>query len=248
MRFSQLLTSLLHGHFRACGVMGMFVVFTGVLSSCSSTKKDNRHEMVVSVEHQTMAVLDRGKLVATYPISTSKYGLGDEKNSYRTPTGKLMVAKKIGHKAPAGAVFKSRQLTGEVLQPDAPGRDPIVTRILWLKGLENENRNAFARYIYIHGTPEERTIGSQTSYGCIRMKSHDVIELFDRVGEGATLDVRKDGFPMAVRSQQVRQSISRALAFGGDKVPEPETPEELQADEEQRIADARRRIVVPKES
>jgi len=226
----------------------MFLMIACVMSSCSSTKKDNRHEMVVSVEHQTMAVLDRGKLVATYPISTSKYGLGDEKNSYRTPTGKLMIAKKIGHKAPAGAVFKSRQLTGEVLEPDAPGRDPIVTRIMWLKGLEKENRNAFGRYIYIHGTPEERTIGRQTSYGCIRMKSQDVIELFDRVGEGATLDIRKTGFPMAVRSQQVRQSINRALAFGGEKVPKPETPEKLESDEDQRIADANQPVVVPKES
>lgn len=228
--------------------MGMSVLFIGALSSCSSTEKDNRHEMVVSVEHQTMAVLDRGKLVATYPVSTSKYGLGDQKNSYRTPTGKLMVARKIGHRAPAGAVFKSRQLTGEVLEPDAPGRDPIVTRILWLKGLENENRNAFGRYIYIHGTPEERTIGRQTSYGCIRMKSQDVIELFDRVGEGATLDVRNSGFPMAVRSQQVRQSISRALAFGGEKSPESATPEKLEAGKDQRIADARRPVVVPEES
>lgn len=237
---------------RRLGSLGVATVgcmlFASAFTSCSTVEKDNRHEMVVSVEHQTMAVLDRGKLVATYPISTSKYGLGDEKGSYRTPTGKLMVAKKIGHNAPAGAVFKSRQLTGEVLPPDAPGRDPIVTRILWLKGLESENRNAFGRYIYIHGTPEERTIGRQTSYGCIRMTSRDVIELFDRVGEGATLDVRDGGFPMAVRSQQVRQSISRALAFGGEKEPKPETPEKSAADEDQRIADARQPVVVPKES
>lgn len=248
MNASPFFTSSCQGLFRACGVTGMIAFLLVTLSSCSSTKKDNRHEMVVSVEHQTMALLDRGKLVATYPVSTSKYGLGDQKNSYRTPTGKLMIAKKIGHRAPAGAVFKSRQLTGEVLEPDAPGRDPIVSRIMWLKGLENQNRNAFGRYIYIHGTPEERTIGRQTSYGCIRMKSQDVIELFDRVGEGATLDVREGGFPMAVRSQQVRQSISRALAFGGEKTPKPATPEKPASDEDQRIADARRELAVPEES
>ncbi len=242
------LTSTMQGLFRFCGTMGMTVLFAFALSSCSSTKKDCRHEMVVSVEHQTMALLDRGKLVATYPVSTSKYGLGDQKGSYRTPTGKMVVAKKIGHSAPAGAVFKSRQLTGEVLKPDAPGRDPIVSRILWLKGIEKANRNAFGRYIYIHGTAEERTIGRQTSYGCIRMKSQDVIELFDHVGEGATLDVREGGFPMGVRSQQVRQSISRALAFGGEKLPKPEIPADVAADEDQQLAAANRRVVVPKES
>lgn len=233
---------------RVSCVLGMVVLFTCAVSSCSSTKKDCRHEMVVSVEHQTMALLDRGKLVETYPVSTSKYGLGDKEGSYRTPTGKMVVAKKIGHSAPSGAVFKSRKLTGEVLKPDAPGRDPIVTRILWLKGIEKENRNAFGRYIYIHGTAEERTIGRQTSYGCIRMKSQDVIELFDRVGEGATLDVRKGGFPMGVRSQQVRQSISRALAFGGEKLPKSETPTDMEASENQKIAAAKARAALPKES
>lgn len=234
--------------FRVGGAIGLLALISSAMSSCCTAKVDNRHEMVVSVEHQTMALLDRGKLVATYPVSTSKYGLGDQKGSYRTPTGKMMVAKKIGHNAPSGAVFKSRRLTGEVLKPDAPGRDPIVTRILWLKGLEKENRNAFGRFIYIHGTPEERTIGRQTSYGCIRMKSKDVIKLFDQVGEGATLEVRSGGFPMAVRSQQVRQSISRALAFGGEKLPKPETPEKVEPTEAQRLAAASKPVAVPKES
>ncbi len=91
--------------------------------------------------------------------------------------------------APSGAVFKDRRPTGEVLAPDAPGRDPIVTRILWLRGLEAQNANAYGRYIYIHGTPEERLIGQPASFGCIRMKSRDVIQLFDIVGLGAKVTI-----------------------------------------------------------
>src|SRR5688572_33458179 len=82
-------------------------------------------------------------------------------------------------------VFKDRKPTGEILVPDAPGRDPIVTRILWLRGREAQNANAYRRYIYIHGTLEERTIGTRASYGCIRMRSRDVIQLYDIVGPRA---------------------------------------------------------------
>ena len=101
----------------------------------------------------------------------------------------MKVAKKIGGGAPAGAVFKSRERTGEILRPNAPGRDPIVTRILWLKGTERQNRNAYKRYIYIHGTPEERTIGRPASYGCIRMRSRDIIGLYRRVPRGTKVTV-----------------------------------------------------------
>jgi hypothetical protein len=107
----------------------------------------------------------------------------------------MEVAKKIGAGAPLGAVFKSRRRTGEILRPDAPGRDPIVTRIIWLKGLEHQNRNAFDRFIYIHGTPEERNLGHPASFGCIRMRSSDVKEVFDIVGLGASVDIIPGPFP-----------------------------------------------------
>ena len=103
--------------------------------------------------------------------------------------GKLQIAEKIGANAPPGAVFKDRRRTGEVVAPDSPGRDPIVTRILWLRGLEAQNANAFFRDIYIHGTPEERRIGTAASYGCIRMRSRDVIRLFDATPVGTKIDV-----------------------------------------------------------
>jgi lipoprotein-anchoring transpeptidase ErfK/SrfK len=132
---------------------------------------------------------ERGALLATYPISTSKFAIGDLPGSRGTPLGELEVAQKIGGGAPLGAVFKSRRRTGEILPPDAPGRDPIVTRILWLRGKEAQNRNAYGRYIYIHGTAEERSIGTPASYGCIRMRSRDVAQLYDVVGWGARVSI-----------------------------------------------------------
>lgn len=156
-------------------------------ASCAT--KDTRHHVVISVPEQRMVVLDEGVMKATYPVSTSKFALSDAPGSRGTPLGEMEVAKKIGAAAPLGAVFKSRRRTGEILAPDAPGRDPIVTRILWLRGREGQNANAFGRHIYIHGTPEERNIGRPASYGCVRMRSVDVVALYNRVGEGARVSI-----------------------------------------------------------
>lgn len=176
-----------------------------LLSGCIT---DNRHRMVVSVADQKMIVLRDGKPISDYPVSTSKFGVGDTPGSYATPLGVLRVKEKIGHGLALGTVFKSRQPTGEVLPINAPGRDPIVTRILWLEGLDDKNRNAYRRYIYIHGTPEERNIGRPVSYGCIRMKSKDVIELFDTVGLNSKLLITPNPLPptltMAVPQRNTR--------------------------------------------
>ncbi len=134
-----------------------------LISSCAAP--DTQHHIVISTHEQKLALLDRGNLMALYPVSTSKFGLGDWRGSRFTPLGQLQVAEKIGGSAPLGAVFKDRRRTGEIIQANAPGRDPIVTRILWLRGLEAQNANAFGRDIYIHGTPEEWKIGSPASYG-----------------------------------------------------------------------------------
>src|SRR4029450_10680366 len=157
------------------------------LASCAAP--DTQHHIVISTRDRKLAVLNRGTLLATYPVSTSKFGLGDYLRSSRTPVGQLEVAKKIGDNAPLGAVFKDRIRTGEVVAPNSPGRDPIVTRILWLRGREAQNANAFGRYIYIHGTPEERLIGTPASYGCIRMRSTDVVQLYNIVGVGAAVTI-----------------------------------------------------------
>lgn len=157
------------------------------LASCAAP--DTRHQIVISTREQKLAVLERSNLMAIYPVSTSKFGLGDWPGSRYTPLGQLEIAKKIGDNAPPGAVFKDRRRTGEIVLPDSPGRDPIVTRILWLRGLEPQNTNAFTRDIYIHGTPEERLIGTPASYGCIRMRSGDIIKLYDVVGVGAAVTI-----------------------------------------------------------
>lgn len=175
-------------HARLIQLVGAAFAVIGALASC--TKPDYRPTVivkdgvVVSVRDQKMAVMRSGKIVKTYPVSTSKFGLGDQKGSCRTPLGAHRIASKIGTGQPRGMVFKSRRPTGECVTPNSPGRDPIVTRIMWLDGLETRNRNAHARMIYIHGTAEERTIGTPASYGCIRMKSNDVYEAFNLVQTG----------------------------------------------------------------
>jgi lipoprotein-anchoring transpeptidase ErfK/SrfK len=166
----------------------LYPLFIAVLlASCAAP--DTQHHILISTRDQKLAVLDRGALMATYPVSTSKFGLGDYLRSSRTPLGQLEVAKKIGDNAPLGAVFKDRIRTGEIVAPNSPGRDPIVTRILWLRGREAQNANAFGRYIYIHGTPEERLIGTPASYGCIRMRSTDIVQLYNIVGVGAEVTI-----------------------------------------------------------
>jgi hypothetical protein len=145
--------------------------------------------VVVSIADQKLALVENGEPVAQFPISTSKFGVGDRPGSYATPLGFLEIASKIGANAPLGTVFKSRAATGEILRPNARGRDPIVTRILWLRGLERRNARAHERAIYIHGTPMERLIGRPASYGCIRMRSRDVAHLFNEVNVGTRIAV-----------------------------------------------------------
>jgi lipoprotein-anchoring transpeptidase ErfK/SrfK len=150
-------------------------------------------EIVISVPDQQLALIDRGKLISKYPISTSKFGLGDGNGTYRTPLGILFVSAKFGDRLPAGSVIKNRAPTGEIVDPNAPGRDAIVSRVIWLRGMEQQNRGARDRCIYIHGTPEERTIGRPASFGCIRMRSRDVIVLYDyaHIGMHVTITQRR---------------------------------------------------------
>jgi lipoprotein-anchoring transpeptidase ErfK/SrfK len=166
-----------------------------LLAGCAT---DNRHKLVVSAADQRMALVRDGQTIRTYPVSTSKFGLGDTPGSYATPPGLMRVKSKIGGGAPHGTVFKSRKPTGEILPVNAPGRDPIVTRILWLEGLEPRNRNAHSRFIYIHGTPEERNIGRPVSYGCVRMRSRDIAELFGQIGPGARVLVTTEPLSRAL--------------------------------------------------
>ena len=145
--------------------------------------------IIVSVPDQRLAVVENGACIAQYPVSTSKFGVGDRPRSYATPLGMLQVAAKVGGNAPVGSVFRGQRRTGEVLRPNAPGRDPIVTRILHLRGLEAQNARAFGRGIYIHGTAEENRIGRPASYGCIRKRSRDVERVYDAVPVGTRVEI-----------------------------------------------------------
>ncbi|MCE9609324.1 MAG: L,D-transpeptidase [Chthoniobacter sp.] len=166
------------------------------LASCAT--RDRAHYVRVSVPDQKMFVFRKGVEVARYDVSTSKFGVGGRAGSYTTPLGTMEVARKIGGGARLGMKFHGRRPTGEIVRPNSPGRDPIVTRILWLRGLEQQNRDAYSRCIYIHGTAEEWRIGTPASYGCIRMRSRDVVELFDRIGVGARVEVTMSPFPRQI--------------------------------------------------
>lgn len=167
-----------------------------VFAGCAVIPKE---KVVVSAADQKMVLLRDGLPVCIYPISTSKFGLGDRPGSYATPIGLLRVKQKIGDSVKPGTVFKGRKPTGEILPVDAPGRDPIVTRILWLEGLEERNKNAFKRYIYIHGTPEERNLGRAVSFGCVRMRSRDVIDLFNTVPENTRILITPNSLPAELK-------------------------------------------------
>lgn len=171
---------------RPITVLGVMLTIFGRIAAEASTPST---EVIVSVPDQVLAVVDRGHLIAHYRVSTSKFGIGDSAGSYRTPLGTLFVSAKFGDRLPPGAVIKNRIPTGEVVAVDAPGRDAIVARIIWLRGMEAQNRGARDRCIYIHGTPEERWIGKPASFGCIRMSSHDVIALYDRVHIGMHVNI-----------------------------------------------------------
>ncbi|MBV8813010.1 MAG: L,D-transpeptidase [Verrucomicrobia bacterium] len=174
----------------ACVLGFLFCLFL-----CSCAPQDQDHRIVVSVVDQALDLYYRDQHLARYEVSTSRFGLGDQPGSCWTPLGRMTVAQKIGDGAPAGMVFKDRRPTGEILRPNAPGRDPIVTRILWLKGLDPQNRNAYGRCIYIHGTPVEKDLGRPASYGCIRMRSQDILQLFSTVGVGARVEVTTKHLP-----------------------------------------------------
>ena len=182
------------------------VIFSliSAVSAFAITPLDTSSQLVISVRDQKLMLVQNGAKVATYPVSTSMFGLGDSWGRMTTPIGYLAVEKKIGDNVPSGAVFHKRRLTGEILQANAPGRDPVITRIIWLRGLEAQNAHAFQRGIYIHGTPQEKTIGRPASYGCIRMKSSDVAELYNRVPVGAVVQIVPDRFPKTVQALPVQ--------------------------------------------
>ena len=137
----------------------------------------------VSIGDQRLTLEEDERPIRTYPVSTSRFGVGTEEGSLKTPTGRFRVAQKIGSGMPSGTIFVGRVPleAGELLPPT---EDLVMSRILWLDGLDGHNANTRDRFIYIHGTRHEDKIGEAASHGCVRMRNEDVIELFELVGEG----------------------------------------------------------------
>jgi lipoprotein-anchoring transpeptidase ErfK/SrfK len=143
-------------------------------------KKSAQARIHISVREQRLTLKSGQKKLGTYPISTSRFGLGTEEGSMKTPTGRFRIAEKIGDGMPLGTVFKNRRRV-KATKRLIRGEDLVMTRILWLDGLDPENANTQARFIYIHGTNHEESLGEPASHGCIRMRSADLVELFKLV-------------------------------------------------------------------
>jgi L,D-transpeptidase YbiS len=143
-------------------------------------KKSAQAKIHISVREQRLTLKLGQKKLGTYPVSTSRLGLGMKEGSMKTPTGRFRIAEKIGDGMPLGIVFKNRRrvkATKKLMREE----DLVMTRILWLDGLDPENANTHDRFIYIHGTNHEESIGEPVSHGCIRMRSADLLELFELV-------------------------------------------------------------------
>jgi len=156
-------------------------------------------KITIHIPSQTLTLFDdSGKLVRSYQVSTGANGVGEENGSFCTPRGRHVIRAKIGAGQPENAVFVKRRPTGEIYTPDLgaqhPGRDWILTRILWLSGKEQGfNRSGscdtMRRYIYIHGTPEGTELGRPGSRGCVRMRNSELLELFDQVQTGTEVEI-----------------------------------------------------------
>jgi lipoprotein-anchoring transpeptidase ErfK/SrfK len=149
-----------------------------------------RTKIDISIGDQRLTLTSDGEVLRSYPVSSSRFGIGTEEGSMKTPLGNFRIAEKIGHDAEPGTIFKARVALG----PDDPlpeTEDLITSRILWLDGMDEENANTRERFIYIHGTKHEDKIGLPASHGCIRMRDDDVIELFELVDETTQVVIRE---------------------------------------------------------
>jgi hypothetical protein len=204
----------------------LLVILAALFSIAATLRADGPSRVIISVKDQKLMIMANGARLATYRVSTSKFGLGDDWGRMTTPLGFLQVAEKIGDHAPTGAVFRNRRFTGEILKPNAKGRDPIITRIIWLRGLEDSNAHAFSRCIYIHGTPQEKLIGRPASYGCIRMKSRDVATLYAQLPLGAIVEIVDGKLPKVPKAPRGAVFTLEPPRAEPVNAVEPETPAE----------------------
>ena len=158
--------------------------------------------LTINIAEQALIVYKQQEVVARYSVSTAKNGIGSQQDSGCTPLGQHIIAEKIGADSPSNAVFIGRLATGEIYNTELgllnPERDWILSRILWLHGLEegvNKGSNSqggcdtYQRYIYIHGTPDSEPMGIPLSHGCVRMRNQDIFELFEQVNEGTMVTI-----------------------------------------------------------
>jgi L,D-transpeptidase YbiS len=146
------------------------------------------------VGDQVAVVEGDGEVLARFPVSTSKFGLGSEEGSYRTPLGRFVVAEKIGEGLAPWSILRGRVPTGELALPGGE-EDLILTRILRLQGLEEGNANTWERYIYFHGTNQEDLLGRPASHGCIRLGNAEMVRLFELVPVGAEVEIVQADLP-----------------------------------------------------
>ena len=153
-------------------------------------------KVIIDSGDQTLRVMRAGSSIFEALVSTSQYGLGYEPGSLKTPTGLFHIAEKIGQESPLGTVFKGRVPVSEPIDWENEP-DLITSRILWLDGLHEANANTKDRYIYIHGTNEEKLLGRPASFGCIRMRSTDVAALYNQLPLGTPVEIVQDRLPKA---------------------------------------------------
>jgi lipoprotein-anchoring transpeptidase ErfK/SrfK len=144
----------------------------------------------ISIRDQQLTLTRDGETLRSYPISSSRFGIGTKEGSFKTPTGNFRISQKIGGEMPSRTIFRSRVPLGPE-DPLPSTEDLVMSRILWLDGLDEHNANTRDRFIYIHGTKHEDKIGTPASHGCIRMRNDDVVELFELVDETTPVVIRE---------------------------------------------------------
>ena len=179
--------------------LNLKIILTIILFSYPIYSNANELEIIVDISEQRLFVIDKDHVKESFPVSTSKYGEGEEENSYKTPLGKHEIKEKIGEGAKINTIFVARLDTKKeseiITLPQDTEDDHVTSRILWLDGLEEgvnkgPGVDSYNRYIYIHGTHEEGLIGMKASHGCIRMFNNDVIYLYDIVKKGTKVYIK----------------------------------------------------------
>src|SRR5437763_1345431 len=144
----------------------------------------------ISIRDQQLTVIQNGETMRSYPISSSRFAIASTEGSFKTPTGNFRIVQKIGGDMPSGTIFRSRVAMGPE-DPLPSTEDLVMSRILWLDGVDEHNANTRDRFIYIHGTKHEDKIGTAASHGCIRMRNEDVVDLFELVDETTPVVIRE---------------------------------------------------------